>query len=96
MPTCQHCHTKWTWTQTIKRLFTLTCPYCGQKQYESASSKQRGGIFGVITPLILLPIIIGFDVSMGAALILAIMVSAGIFGFYPFILKLSNEEEPFF
>jgi len=50
----------------------------------------------VITPLILLPIIIGFDVSMGAALILAIMVSAGIFGFYPFILKLSNEEEPFF
>lgn len=96
MPTCKNCGEKWTWKQKIKTLFKLRCPYCGEKQYESASSRQKNGIFGVVIPLILLPVVVWFDISVGVAFILAIITATIIFGLYPFTLKLSNEEELFF
>lgn len=96
MPTCTNCANKWTWKQTIKTLFKLKCPYCGKKQYESASSRQKNGIFGVIIPIILLPVVVWFNISVGVAFILAMIIVTIIFGLYPFTLELSNEEEPYF
>lgn len=96
MPTCANCHEEWTWTQTMKTLFRLKCPYCSQKQYETAASRQRSGMIGVVIPLLLLPVIIGFSLSISVAFILAVIVSGIIIAVYPFMLKLSNEEEPFF
>ncbi|WP_445293123.1 TIGR04104 family putative zinc finger protein [Cytobacillus sp. FSL R7-0680] len=44
MPICQHCHHKWSWMQTFKRLFTIRraikCMYCGENQYQSVRSRK--------------------------------------------------------
>src|SRR5690625_7214214 len=40
MPICQNCKQPWTWLVTIKNMFRLKCPYCGEKQYQSARSKR--------------------------------------------------------
>ncbi|ASN05420.1 TIGR04104 family putative zinc finger protein [Virgibacillus necropolis] len=94
MPTCQNCGKKWTWKQTIKTIFRLKCPHCGKKQYESASSRVRSGVFMLI-PLIFLPINAWFGFTVGTAFVLAVVLCFIIFGLYPFILKLSNEQEPY-
>ncbi|MEC2158493.1 TIGR04104 family putative zinc finger protein [Virgibacillus halodenitrificans] len=96
MPTCQNCGKKWTWKQTVKTLFRLKkcCPYCGKKQYESASSRRRTSAF-LLIPLVLLPINAWFEFSVGMVLLLAIPLYIILLGLYPFILKLSNEMEPY-
>ncbi|TFJ91211.1 TIGR04104 family putative zinc finger protein [Lentibacillus salicampi] len=94
MPICQNCGNKWTWKQTIKTIFKLRCPHCGQKQYESTSSRIRSGIFGLL-PVMLLPVNAWLDFSVGMVLTMAVMLVLIILGFYPFILKLSNGEEPY-
>ncbi|MFC4559341.1 TIGR04104 family putative zinc finger protein [Virgibacillus kekensis] len=94
MPICQNCGGKWTWNQTINTIFKLKCPHCGNKQYESASSRIKGGCFALI-PLLILPINAWLDFSVGTALILAAIFAIIVLGMYPFILKLSNEEEPY-
>lgn len=95
MPTCQSCGEKWTWKQTIKSIFRLRCPYCGKRQYESASSRKRNSLFMII-PFVLVPINAWLDFSMGIALILAVIIGVIIIVSFPFHLKLSNEEEPYF
>lgn len=97
MPTCQNCGEKWGWIQTIKTLFKLECPYCGKKQYESTSSRQRSSLF-ILMPMliIILPVSSWLGLPMSIAFILAIILGVVlIFGLYPFILNLSNEQEPF-
>ncbi|WP_174615481.1 TIGR04104 family putative zinc finger protein [Virgibacillus ihumii] len=94
MPICQNCGEKWSWKQTFKTIFRLKCPYCGKKQYESASSRTKSGAFMLI-PLVLLPINAWFEFSVGTVLLLATPLFLITFGLYPFILKLSNEIEPY-
>jgi len=94
VPTCQSCSKKWTWKQTIKTIFRFECPYCAKRQYESASSRIRSGVFWLV-PLVFLPINAGFGFSVGLALLIAVILGFIILGLYPFILKLSNEEEPY-
>ncbi|SEQ36368.1 cxxc_20_cxxc protein [Virgibacillus subterraneus] len=94
MPVCQNCGEKWTWKQTIKTMFRLKCPHCGEKQYESVSSRIRGGVF-VLIPLVLLPINAWLEFSLGTMVILAIIFASIVIGLYPLILKLSNKEEPY-
>lgn len=94
MPICQSCGEEWTWKQTIKRLFKLKCPYCGTRQYESASSRKKSGLF-VLLSLVLVPINAWLDFSMGTALIIIGIITSLIIVSVPFILKLSNEEEPY-
>lgn len=49
MPTCQICHNKWSWMQTIKKTSTLnpsmTCPHCDKTQYQTQKSKGKMGMF---------------------------------------------------
>ncbi|TMN22172.1 hypothetical protein FH966_04005 [Lentibacillus cibarius] len=94
MPICQHCGRKWSWKQTVRTIFRLKCPYCGQKQYESASSRIRGGVF-ILIPIVMLPITTWLDFSVGTALLLAVITVFIILSLYPFVLTLSNEEEPY-
>lgn len=95
IPVCQSCKKEWTWKQTIKRTFRLKCPHCGSKQYESASSKKKGSLF-ILFVLIPLPINVLFDLSISVALVLSVIVALIMISIYPFVLKLSNEEEPLF
>ncbi|MFC4024676.1 TIGR04104 family putative zinc finger protein [Oceanobacillus longus] len=65
MPTCENCHNKWNWRQTIKKSFTLdpgmTCPYCGKTQYQTQKSRTKSALLNAI---ILLPLLINifFDI----------------------------------
>ncbi|GAA0593665.1 hypothetical protein GCM10009001_07300 [Virgibacillus siamensis] len=95
MPTCQNCGEEWSWKQTVKTLFKLKCPHCGEKQYESASSRRWGGMYALIPLILILPVNIWADVSIGMAIFLAVTFLLVMFCSYPFILKLSNEEEPY-
>ena len=95
MPICPNCDKKWTWKQTLKTLFRLKCPYCDKKQYESASSRvSSGGIFMLI-PLLILPINIWIEFTWITVLIVIFIQILLIFGLYPFVLKLSSEQEPY-
>lgn len=94
MPVCQNCGKAWSWKQTVKTLFKLKCPHCGLKQYESASSRRRGGLFG-LAPIVLLPVVTWVDLSVFMALILVVALTSIMLSFYPFFLKLSNEQEPY-
>lgn len=96
MPVCQNCFHKWTWLQTIRRLFSLRCPTCQEKQYESTASKQRNGIYGGIFSFIIFFIISFTDFSMVSAITIALLSGIAIFACYPFTLKLSNEKESLF
>lgn len=49
-----------------------------------------------LIPLVVLPINALLEVSVGTAIFLAIILGLLTFGSYPFILKLSNEQEPLF
>ncbi len=96
MPTCENCMQKWSWKQTFKKTFTLfpemTCPYCGETQYQTQKSKTRGVL---LTPVILLPLFIQmfFNVQ-GVFLLSSFPILAIIVIFlYPFLVELSNKEE---
>ena len=96
MPTCDNCHNKWNWKQTIKKTTTLnpimTCPYCGGKQYQTQKSKTK---IGFLTSLVLsqrahqpssqIP---GFFL-LSLFPILAVIVIL----LYPFLIELSSREE---
>lgn len=80
----------------MKTLFKLKCPHCGEKQYESAKSRIRNGTFSVIVILLfILPISLFFDLPIGAAFALGLLIALIILCAYPFVLKLSSEEEPY-
>lgn len=97
MPVCQYCHKKWTWWETLKRTFFtvsfkgIPCPYCGERQFVSKKTTRRYGLLLFLIPLGLLLPLIGVP---GIYMLVYLLVS-GIFviGIYPFILKLSKEEE---
>lgn len=98
MPICQNCQTKWSWKETIRQSFTLdismTCPYCQQKQYVSKSYRIIGNIF-LFMPIVSIFISVWLDFSTSFAILLGIIIALVVFGLYPFMIKLSNEEEPF-
>jgi len=93
MPICQACNKKWTWIQTIKRIFILKCPYCGSKQYESASSRKKGCLF-IPFVLLPLPINIWLELSISITIVITVVFALIIFCLYPFFLELSNDKEP--
>ncbi|WP_042147979.1 TIGR04104 family putative zinc finger protein [Paucisalibacillus sp. EB02] len=95
MPICHSCDKKWTYKQTIITLFRLKCPHCEKRQYESASSRLRSGTLTLLALVVILPVNALFDFSVGTALIIGIFIVLIIFGIYPFILKLSSKEEPY-
>lgn len=96
MPVCQSCGKEWTWKQTMKTLFKLKCPYCGEKQYESAKSRMKNGMISVLISLIaMLAANILLDLSLVSAIIFGLLAVVILLSVYPFVLKLSNEEEPY-
>lgn len=96
MPTCQNCHSKWSWKQTIKKTFTLdpgmSCPYCGETQYQTQKSKTRNGFFNAI---ILIPLLINifFDIPGVFLLSLFPLLFVLTMSLYPFLVEISSREE---
>ena len=96
MPICTNCKNKWSWKQTVKKMTSLnpemSCPYCGEKQYQSKKSKKIVPFLGLI---VLFPLLIQayFDVSAIILLSLTPLLAVLIFIIYPFFIELSSKEE---
>lgn len=86
-------------TNIKKTSFTLgngmICPYCKEKQYVAASSRKQSS---VLIMFISIPFLINifFDLSISTSVIFTFIVALIIIGVNPFLIKLSNEEEPLF
>jgi CXXC-20-CXXC protein len=93
MPICKKCSKKWTWKQTIKTLFRFKCPHCRKRQYESASSRKRTGMICLI-PLIALPITTLLKLPWWMVGVFMLPIIVVIWIIYPFIIEISDEEEP--
>ncbi|WP_438310651.1 TIGR04104 family putative zinc finger protein [Sporosarcina sp. FA9] len=99
MPTCQNCHNKWSWKQTFKKSFKfiggMTCPYCSEQQYLTARMRKRS----TLIPLIIVPLILLGNIFFGPFL-LSLIALLGLLPLFfiinPFIVELSNKEEPLF
>jgi len=97
MTICQKCQHKWSWKEGIKNAYTfkmkMKCPHCGGNQYMSAKARKKAINFTMVLQLIwLLPVFLGAPTILQAvaicfALILCVILT-------PFLLELSNEEEP--
>ncbi|WP_257348342.1 TIGR04104 family putative zinc finger protein [Pseudalkalibacillus decolorationis] len=96
MPICQNCNSKWTWKETIARMFLIRkikCPFCKQKQYLSAKARNNLSLLGI------LPLPLGIPLnSFGAPLLLIILIEVFLFSlviaYMPLKMELSNENEP--
>ncbi len=99
LPVCQNCSQKWTWKMTMRQFFrfkrSMICENCGATQYQSKESLWKMNLIG-IGPYIFIPFLIGFNTSLpivisyaAVAILLFLMIS-------PYLLTLSNQEEPLF
>ena len=95
MAACKNCGKEWTWKQTVVTLFRfrLICPHCGKRQYLTAASKSKTGLFGFI-PIISMPIFNLFHVSWWLIGIIMTPVLIVIWISYPYMIEFSNEDEP--
>ncbi|MCF3944907.1 TIGR04104 family putative zinc finger protein [Oceanobacillus alkalisoli] len=92
MPVCQACGKKWSWGQTFKTIFRLKCPYCGNKQYQSAATRKKTVWYAII-PLSWFPLQAIFDFKLTTAVVFVLIALAIVFVTMPFIIELSNEKE---
>ncbi|MEC5425287.1 hypothetical protein QGM71_17525 [Virgibacillus sp. C22-A2] len=96
MPTCQNCNNKWSWKQTIKKTTTLdpamTCPYCGEEQYQTQKSKMKNSSLNLI---ILLPLLISIFFSIPGVILLSVfpVLFLLVMLLYPFLVEISSKEE---
>lgn len=96
MPICTHCNNKWSWKQTVKKTMTLgtemSCPLCGEKQYQSKESKKKAPFLSLI---ILLPLLIQVFFDIPGILLLGLIpvLAVTIFILYPYLVALSDKEE---
>ncbi|WP_404335342.1 TIGR04104 family putative zinc finger protein [Planococcus rifietoensis] len=97
MPICQNCHKQWSWKQTVKKMFTLDtsmiCPHCGKKQLLTTQSKKRAGLLNFLTPLAMLFGVL-FNLSVITIFILIIASGVIVIAAYPFLVELTEEDEP--
>ncbi|WP_077622584.1 TIGR04104 family putative zinc finger protein [Sediminibacillus massiliensis] len=96
MPTCRNCGREWSWKQTFKKMITLNtameCPHCGEKQYYTKQARRRTALLTFLTPFIILLNFLDISpyILVGVYLVYCILIM----GVFPFLIELSNEEEP--
>lgn len=99
MPTCQQCGQEWTWKETLKATFTLShvlhCPYCKQKQFITSTAKKKLNMLNFIIPLTLL-LFLFIDVALIFKLGMLFGIGGLIIVLYPFLIQLTNDDEPIF
>ncbi|WP_170140774.1 TIGR04104 family putative zinc finger protein [Oceanobacillus arenosus] len=94
MPNCQKCGRRWSWSQTLKVNFKfdgMECPNCGKKQYVAAKSKKSLKWISYL-PVILILLLL-FDFTLQITIGLIIVASILMIGLYPFLIKLTSEDE---
>lgn len=97
MPTCQNCRKRWSWFDTMKQIVSLRtrmkCHHCREFQYQSSASRKKMSLFALL-PIILIPLCLMFHFPKLYIFLLDIVLIIGVFLTMPFMLKLSNRDEP--
>ena len=98
MPRCQNCNHQWTWKSTVRKSFTLgvgmECPNCGTRQYLTKKARKKTGILNIFPAPILILSAMFFDLEIMTILPLAVGVFSAFLAVYPYLVELSNENEP--
>ena len=98
MPRCENCKHQWTWGLALRRSFTLgegmECPECGKPQYLTKKSKKRMGIVNLFPAPILIFSGMLLDINISTVLALALALFAAFLMTYPFMMELTDENEP--
>ena len=96
LPTCQHCLKHWSYRETMKKLFRLRCPHCGQKNFQSRKFRWREPIFFLIVMIVNFVIFPFFSIAFTWKLVFLMLLLLAYFATLPFGLILSKEEESIF
>ena len=98
MPTCQKCDYTWSYTEALKKLFTIstgmTCPNCKEKQYASRKTRNKTLLFTFVVIVLSFGLAFLLKASLINVAILFVLFTIYIFT-YPYILELQNEEIKF-
>ncbi|WP_163528827.1 TIGR04104 family putative zinc finger protein [Halobacillus ihumii] len=97
MPNCQNCGRNWSWRQTFKRSLSfrisMDCPHCKEKQYITSKVRKRSSLIPFLTaPIIMLSVYLDFSTVASFSILAGMLILLIVF--YPFMIELSNEEEP--
>ncbi|KMJ57681.1 hypothetical protein AB685_15945 [Bacillus sp. LL01] len=71
----------------------ILCPYCGENQYLTKSSRQKLCLLPMVFPLLTVPFI-SFGIGGLYLSIVYFICFVSMLSLIPFLYKLSNENEP--
>lgn len=98
MPHCENCKHQWSWGTTLRKSFTLgegmECQECGHTQYLTKKSRKRMAILNFFPAPILIFSGMLFDIHLAAVLPLALALFAAFMMAYPYLVELSDDNEP--
>lgn len=96
MPICQNCNHQWSWSETIKKMFTLDtgmfCPSCKKKQYHTKSSQKRSALLPFLTPVIMLFSIL-LNIPTTISLALLVISFFLILAIYPLLIEFASMDD---
>lgn len=97
MPICQGCGEKWSWSQTVRKLLSfkkgMRCYYCGKLQYQNKSSRDKMYLYSLL-PVLGITLFTMFDITLVYVILLELSIFIMTILFMPFLLQLSNKDEP--
>lgn len=97
MPTCENCSQKWPWKTVVKNTVKLTnkaeCLYCEKAQYLIPKSRKLTAIYSYIPALLIITLTLVLDLDGLGIFLLAAALLILFLGLYPFMMKLSNDEQ---
>ncbi|WP_160842084.1 TIGR04104 family putative zinc finger protein [Halobacillus halophilus] len=97
MPVCRNCGNEWFWKDTqrlsIRRDRGAVCQFCGEKQFQSRKSMRKVSLFHLL-PSLVLPFALVMDVSIVSGLALLFTAEAVFLSAFPWMVELTNQEEP--
>lgn len=95
MPTCQHCHQTWSYTETLKKLFRLAmiCPYCSKQNYLSATTRRHSSMFSMLIIVVFFSLT-WLSVPLTWSIIIILIGNLSMIAIYPYVAQLSKKEEP--
>lgn len=98
MPRCGNCKKEWPWGMALRKSFTLgegmECPECGRTQYLTKRSKKRMGIANFFPAPILILSGMLLDINFATIIALALVLFAVFMMTYPYMMELTDENEP--
>ncbi|MGH2316333.1 TIGR04104 family putative zinc finger protein [Planococcus sp. SE5232] len=97
MPNCENCGRQWKWKtivlNTLKFTNKVNCPYCGKAQYIVPKSRKQNALFSFLPAFLIIVVTLIFDLEVLGTFLLVPALIFIFLGIYPFLTKLSNEDE---